>query len=159
MRAWVEFSASTYPEFLVLVRDAGSDVDGVHVVREEGIAAVLRNDAERDQDGEAPAIAAGADEVKVAGRMGQLLLDAHRLLDLAELELHGGVVTVAAAVVLGEDVQRLLVPVLHHQVPRRLRDPPDEHDLDYGRQDLQECDRPPRPVVRELRRAPADPGY
>lgn len=152
------FPRLTYRELLVLIGDAGPLVDGVDVVGEERVAAVLGDDAEGDEDGEAPAVAPGADEVEVAGGAGDVLLDIQRLLDLAVLELHEEVVAAAAGVVLGEDVEGLAVPVLGHEVPRALGDPVDEEDLHEGRQDLQQRDGPPGPVALHPRRAPAYPG-
>jgi hypothetical protein len=130
-------------ELGVLVGDAGALVDGVHVVGEQSVTRVLRDDTERDDDGQPPAVALGAEEVEVAGGLVGILLDADGLPDLAVLELDCGVVLVAATVPLGEHGQGLLVPVLVDQVTGGFGNPPDEGKLDDRGDDLDEGDGSP----------------
>lgn len=135
---------------LLLVLDAGASVDDVHVVGKDGVAAVLRNDTERHDDGQAPAVPAGAEEVDKLGSPVNLLLDADRLLDLAELELHRRVVDVAAGVPLGERAQGFFVAVLVDEEARRLGQKPDAAELDKGGDDLEEGDGPPRVITVDV---------
>ncbi len=121
----------------------GAGVDGVDVVGEEGVAGILRDDAERHQDGQAPAVAAGLEEVDVAGGVLDVLLGVDGLADLAELELDRGVVLVATGVVAGQGVERLVGAVLGHQPAGRLGDPVDEGQLYERGHDLDERDGPP----------------
>jgi len=146
-------------ELRVLVGDTGTDVDGVHVVGQNGVTGVLRDDTERDDDGEPPAVTLGAEEVGIAGGLVRVLLDADGLLDLLELELDGGVVGITASVPLGKHVEGLLMAVLVDQVTRGLGDEPDESDLDQRRDDLDEGDGPPRPVALDVGSAPSDAGH
>lgn len=81
------------------------------------------------------------------------------LLDLAVLELHGRVLQVTVGVVLAEDLQRLLVPVLCNQVTGRLGDEPDEGKLDDGREGLKKGGDSPGPVIEEIVRAEGEPGH
>jgi hypothetical protein len=115
--------AGAQAQLLVLAGDAGALVDGVHVVGEQRVTRVLRDDAQRDDDGQPPQVALGLEKVQVAALLAGLLLQADRLADLAVLELHRRVVDVAAAVVLGQNVQGLLVAFLGDQVTGGLGDP------------------------------------
>lgn len=145
-------------ELLVLLRNAGAFVDGVHVVGEECVTRVLRDDAERDDDGKTPAVTLGPEEVEVAGRLGGVLLHQDGLLDLAVLELDGGVVVVAAGVVLGQDGQCLFGPVLVDEESGGLGDEPDTDELNDRGDDLDEGDGAPAPVVVDVGSTPADTG-
>lgn len=124
----------------VLVLDTGTFVDDVDVVGQDGVARVLGDDTERDDDCQSPAVALGAEKVHVCGGLVGVLLGVDDISDLAVLELDGGVVGVAASVPLGEDVQGLFVTVLVDQVTGRLGDPPDAEKLDDRRRNLEEGD-------------------
>lgn len=139
--------------------DTGGFVKHAGVVGDDGIARPLREDAERDEDDEAVPVTLGLEEVEVAAGLGGLVLEADRLLDLAELELDGGVVHVAVGVVLGEDVQRLVVLILGHQVAGRLRHPEDEGELDDGGDRLEQGRNAPRPVAVQEVGAEGNPSH
>lgn len=85
----------------------------------------------------------------------QLHLDG--VANLSELVLDRRVVTVAIAVVLGEDVEGLVELVVGDEETRRLGHPPDEGDLDDGRAGLDEGRDSPRPVVVHVVGAKGDP--
>lgn len=143
-------------ELLVLASDSGSLVDGAHVLGEQSVTRVLGDNAERDDDGQPPAVALGAEEIEVGRGLVGVLLDLDGLLDLAELELDSSVVGVATGVPLGKNRKSLLLPILVDEVTGGLRDPPDEDELDDRGHDLDESDGPPRPVAVDGSSAPAD---
>jgi hypothetical protein len=149
--------ASAETELGSRVLDTGRLVQGARVVGNDGVTRPLREETERDKDGEAVAVALGAEEVHVAAAAGSLELEAKRLLDLAELELDSGVVDVAVGVVLGEGVESLVVLVLGHVETRRLRDPEDEGQLDERGNTLEQGRDTPRPVIVEVVGAEGNP--
>jgi hypothetical protein len=111
---------STYSELLVLVGDASSSVDEVHVVGNDGVAAVLGNETDRDNDCEPPAVSLGLHEVEIAGGVAGRPLKLEGLADLAILELDSGVLVVSIGVKLGQNREGFLVAVLGNQEPRGL---------------------------------------
>lgn len=143
----------------VLLGDTGAVVDHVHVVREEGVTGVLRDDTEGDDDGQSPAVALGAEEVEVGGLGAAVTVRLDGLGDLAVLELDSGVVGVAATVVLGEHGKGLLRPVLVDEVSGRLGNPPDTDELQHRGHGLDEGDGSPRPVAIDGGSAPANDGH
>jgi len=104
-------------ELLASASNASTGVDEVGVVREESIARVLRNNTKTDQNSQPPSVTACLEEVKVAGALLGLLLHTHGLTDLSVFVLHGGVVGVAGCMVVGEEVEGLLVAVLADEEP------------------------------------------
>jgi hypothetical protein len=142
----------------VLIGDTSALVDGVHVVGEKSVTRILRDDTERDDDSQPPAVALSAEEVQVARGSVGVLLDLDGLLDLAELELHSSVADVAAGVPLGENLQSLFVPVLVYEITRGLGNPPDKDELSDRGHNLNEGDGPPRPFAVDVGSAPADAG-
>lgn len=140
------------------VGDAGGLVQLGGVVGDNGVAGPLGEEAERQENGEAVTVAAGLEEVEVAAVLGRLHLEADGLLDLAELKLDGGVVGVAVGVVLGEDVEGLVVLVLGDQKTGRLGNPPDTEELDDGGESLEQGGNAPRPVVVDVVGAEGQPG-
>lgn len=151
--------ARGHGQLLVLARDPGAAVDGVHVVGEERVARVLRDDPQRDQDRQPPAVAPGAEEVQVRRGAVRVAVHLDRLLDLLVLELDDGVVDVAAGVVPGEHDEGLVVAVHVDEVARGLGQPVDEGQLDYRGDDLDEGYGAPGPVVVDVGCAPADRGH
>jgi len=137
--------------------DTGRVVELGRVVGDDGVARPLREDTERDEDGEAVTVALGLEEVEVAAVFRSLHLEADRLLDLAVLELNCGVVLVAVGVVLGQHGEGLVVPVLGDEEAGRLGHPPDEGDLDNRGERLEEGRNTPRPLVLEEVGAEAQP--
>jgi len=128
--------ARAHGQLLVLIINTRTLVDRVHVVAEQGIAAVLRDDAQTDDDGQPPPVALCPEEVEVArGAVGRLL-HADGLLDLVELELHGPVVHVAAGVPFSQRQEGVLVSLLVDEEAGRLGDEPDSGQLDEGGDDL-----------------------
>lgn len=105
------------------VADTGVLVQNRSVVGNDGIAGPLGEDTERDDDHETVAVTTGFEEVNVLGRGVGDLLELDGVADFAELELDGGVVGIAVGVVLGENVEGLVVAVLGDEETRRLGDP------------------------------------
>jgi hypothetical protein len=68
------------------------------------------------------------------------------------------VVDIAVGVVLGENLQGLVVLVLGHQETRRLRNKPDENDLDDRGESLNQSGDAPGPVVADVVGAKGEPG-
>lgn len=163
----------TYTQLLVLVGDTGAVVDQVHVVGDDGVTGVLGDETNGHDNGKSPPVALGLHEVEVAGVLTGLLLELEGLANLAVLELNGGIVGVAVGVVLGQDLEGLLVAVLGNEPSGRLRDDceggsgtpilffflffsileqltPDEAKLAHGGHNLDESDGAPRPVARDV---------
>lgn len=113
----------THTELRSRTADADTLVQQVGVVGDDGVAGPLREEAERDEDHEAVAVARGAEEVEVAAARLGFQLHLEGVADLAELELDGGVVAVAVAVVLGEGVEGLVESVVGDEEAGGLRDP------------------------------------
>jgi hypothetical protein len=125
-----------------LLLDTSTFVNDVHVVGENSVTRVLRDDTKGDNDSKTPHVTPGLEEVNVASRLGSAVgLDC--LLDLAVLELNCGVVLVTTGMVLGQDTESLLRSVLVDKETRRLRNPPDTAKLDDGRDGLDEGDGSP----------------
>jgi len=106
-------------EQAVVLADHGEEV--AEVVRDERVAGPLREEAEEAADEHAAAHAGRANQVHVRA-LRVLQLDLHRRLHLRELGLDELRLGVALAVVLGQDVERLLAAVLADQPARALRD-------------------------------------
>jgi hypothetical protein len=111
------------------IGDTNALVDVGGVVRCKTVAGPLREQTERREEHKPVPVALGLEEVEVGGSLLVLELQAERLLDLGVLELDSGVVDVAVGVVFGEHVESLLVPLLGDQPTWRLRNEPDEHQL------------------------------
>lgn len=159
---WTVFTGKgigkTYSKLLVLVLDTGTLVDDINVVGKQGVARVLRDDTQGDDDGESPAVATGSEKVHVRGGSLGRAVGLDGLLDLTVLELDSGVVNVAAGVVLGEDLEGLLRLVLMDEISRRLGNPPNTTELDDGGDGLDEGDRSPGPLAVDGCSTPADDG-
>ena len=160
----------TYTQLLVLVGDTGAVVDQVHVVGDDGVTGVLGDETNGHDNGKSPPVALGLHEVEVARVLTGLLLELEGLANLAVLELNSGIVGIAVGVVLGQDLEGLLVPVLGNEPSGRLRDDceggsgtrillffqflkqltPDEAKLAHGGHNLDESDGAPRPVARDV---------
>lgn len=143
-------------ELLVLLGDTGTLVDDVHVVGEESVTGVLRDDTERNDDGQTPEVTLGLDEIDVRGRAVVVAVGLDSLLDLAVLELNERVVLVTATVVLGENSKGLLRLVLVDKETWRLGDPPDTDKLHHGGNGLDEGNGPPGPVATDGSSSPAN---
>lgn len=140
------------------VVDTGGLVQLGGVVGDNGVAGPLGEEPERKQNGEAVTVATGLEEVEVAAVLGALHLETDGLLDLAELELDGGVVGVAVGVILGEDVEGLVVLILGDQETGRLGNPPDTDELDDGGEGLEQGGNTPRPVALDIVGSESQPG-
>ena len=95
-------------KLLVLVGDTSALVDGVHVVGKNGISRVLGDDSEGDDNGQAPAIALGSKEIRVARLVSNFFLEPHCFFDFAILELHSRVVAVASTVPFGKNIKAFI---------------------------------------------------
>lgn len=115
--------SSTQSKLLILVGDASALVDGVHVVGEQGIARVLRDYAQRDDDSQPPAVTLGTEKIHVAGGSGGLFLNADCLLNLLELVLNRSVLSITAGVQIGENLESFVGTVFVDQESRRLGNP------------------------------------
>jgi hypothetical protein len=118
--------------------DTGTTVDQISVVGEQSVAGVLRDDTERDENGQPPSVTLGLEEINVAGALVGFLLKTHGLLDFTVFELNGGVILVTSGVVVGEHVKSLIGTILVNQPSWRFWDPVDEDDLDDRWEDLEE---------------------
>ncbi len=150
--------ASRKTELLGRAGNTGAVVELAGIVGNDGVTGPLGEDTERNEDGEAVTVALGAEEVGVAAGALGLELETNGLLDLAELELDRGIVGVAIGMVLGESVERLLMPVLGNQVAGGLGNPEDEGQLDDRREGLEEGRDTPRPVGADVVGAEGNPG-
>lgn len=88
---------TTYTELLVLVLDSGALVDDVHVVGEQGIARVLRNDTQRDDNGQPPPVAPRLEEIQIARDILGIPIGLNGLLDLAILKLDRRIIHIASS--------------------------------------------------------------
>jgi hypothetical protein len=86
---------------LLLPSDTSVCIDQVRVVRDNGVAAVLGNDADGYNNGKPPAITLGPEEVHVVSGLVNLLLYPESFLDFAVLELDGQIILVAVGVPFG----------------------------------------------------------
>ncbi len=108
---------------LVLVRDAHGVVDQIHIVAEEGIAAVLGDYTEGDEEHEPVAVAFGLKEVEIAAGLFVFKLQAESLLDFTVFELDGWVHCIAVCVVLGEYPEGFIRPILGKEPTWRFWNP------------------------------------
>ena len=138
--------------------DTSCLVDFVGVVGEESVAGPLREETERDDEHESVPVALGLEEVEVGGTLLGIELEADGLLDLLVLELHQRVVDVAVGVVLSENLQGLLGPLLGEQPTRRLGDKPDGGQLNDGRCSLSKSGNAPAPVTVDALGTKSQPG-
>ena len=106
----------------MLPSDTSVCIDQVRVVRDNGVAAVLGNDADGYNNGKPPAITLCLEEVQVAGVSSNLLLYPESFSDFTVLELDGQVVLVAVGVPFGQGLEGLFVAVLRYKPSRRLGD-------------------------------------
>jgi len=116
-------SAETYWDFLVLVCNSHSVINKIHVVAEEGIARVLRDDTERNEYHKSATVALGADEICVTARLLVEELQTQGLLDLEKFKLDCCIVLITICVVLGKCRQCLLVTFFGHEPTWRLWNP------------------------------------
>ena len=94
-----------------MLLDTSTFVNDIHVVGEDSVTRVLRDDTKGDDDSKTPHVTPGLEEVNVTSGLGSVVgLDC--LLDLAVLELNCGVVLVTAGMVLGQNTEGLLGSVL-----------------------------------------------
>ena len=137
--------------------NAGGVVELGRVVGDNGVAGPLGEEAERNQNSEAVTVALGLEKVHVGAVLGRLVLQAEGLLDLLELELNGRVVGIAVGVVLGEDVEGLVVLVLGDQETGGLGNPPDTEELDDRGETLEQGGNTPGPVAVDVVGAKGQP--
>jgi hypothetical protein len=122
--------------------DTSTFVDDIHVVGENSVTGVLRNDTKGNDDGETPPVTSGLQKVDVASRLGRAI-GRDGLLDLTVLELNRGIVLITTSMMLSQNGESLLGSVLVDEKSRRLRNPPDTAKLDNGRDGLNESDGSP----------------
>jgi hypothetical protein len=164
-----------YPEFLALCGDTSGSIDQVHVVGDDGVAAVLGDDTDGYDNGKPPAITLGSEEVHVACAPGNFFFYPEGFPDFTVLELDGRVVLVAVGVPFGQGLEGLVVAVLGDEPSGRLgqnfgtgqlmnstkRNPrpgltPQEADLADGWGNLDDGEGSPRPVALHVCEAIAD---
>ena len=121
---------SVQRNLLVLVLDTHGLVDQVHVVGEESVTRVLRDDTERKEKHESVAITLGLEEINVASIGLDLELKAKSLLDFLVLKLDSCVVGISVGVEFSESSQCLVVALMGHVPSRRFWDPENECELD-----------------------------
>lgn len=91
--------AETYAELGIRVRDTGLVIQLTREVRNNRVTRPLREQPQRQEHSQSVPVSLSAEEVDVVAVGLALHLEPDRLLDLAELELHGRVVRVAIRVV------------------------------------------------------------
>lgn len=101
-----------YRDLLGLLSDTHAVVDQAGVVAEQSIAAVLRDDSQRNQESQTIAVTTGSHEVQVTAVLLVGHLQADGLLDFAVLELNSRVVLITVAVVVGQGVEGFIVSLL-----------------------------------------------
>lgn len=132
---------------LALVLNTSVIIDKIGIVTDQSITRVLGDDTKRDKEHETVTVAAGFEKIKIAAICLCLVLHCNSFLHLVVLELHSGIIAVAIGMILGENVEGLLWALLGYKPTRRLRDPPDENNLDEGRDALNDGDGSPGPVA------------
>lgn len=142
----------------VAVGDANALVDVGSVVGGKTVSGPLGEETEGRKEHEPVPVALGLEEVEVRRVLLVHELKADSLLDLGKLKLNCGVVDVTVGVVLAEDVESLVVPVLGDQPTWRLWDEPDEGQLDNGWKSLGEGWNTPAPVAVDALSTEGQPG-
>ena len=102
-------------------------------------------------------VASSLEEVEVGCRLLVEEFQAKSLLDLGVLELYCWVVDIAVGVVFGEHLESFLVPVLGDEPTGAFWHPPDEGNLDYGEDGLDQGRSTPAPLVVDLLGAEGEP--
>lgn len=102
----------TYRDLLALVRNTHTFIYLVHVVTDQSISTILRNDTERDKKHKSVSITLGLEEVGVVAGLGDFMFQADCFPDLLIFELDGGIVGVAISVVLGKSCKCLLRAII-----------------------------------------------
>ena len=118
--------------------DASSLINNVDVVGENSVTRILGDDTKGNDDKQSVSVSLGLEEVEIAGC--GLLASLDSLLDLAVLELNGDIVRISTSMMLCEDLQSFVTPVLAHEPTGRFREPPDAANLDDGWHGLDEGD-------------------
>jgi hypothetical protein len=136
-------------ELSVTVGDTNGLVDVSCVVGDETVAGPLREETEGCEEHKPVTVAAG---------LLVLELKAKSLLNLGVLELDGRVVDVAVGVVLAENCESFLVPLLRDQPSWALWNEPDESELDDGGESLGKGGNAPAPVAVDALGAESQPG-
>jgi hypothetical protein len=114
---------SSYTELVSRSGDTSGIVEDTLVVGDNGVTGPLREDTQRDEDGQSEAVTLGAEEISIAAVLLVLHLHLDGISDLTELELNGKVLSVTIGVVLGKNLESLLMAVLGNEESRRFGDP------------------------------------
>ena len=122
----------TYSKLVSVVGNANSVIDLLGEVRNQTVTAPLREETERDDDNESVTVALGAEEVEVTATFLVLELNAEGLLDLTVFKLYGCIILIAVGVVVGEDIEGLLVTVPGNEPTGGFRAPEDQSKLNNG---------------------------
>lgn len=118
---------------------------GGKTYRDETVTRPLREEGNGDDNAHAAEVTGSGEEL-LPRRVGSgLLLKTDHLLDLVDLKLDEGVVVVATAVVLGNDVLGLLELALGDEPTGRLRNEEDEGELENRGKTLEDGGDAPRP--------------
>ncbi len=112
-----------YWDFLVLNGDACAVVNLVHIVGEESIAAILRDDTKRDEESQAISVAFGLKKVCIAATLLELELETKSFSDLFVLKANSWISFIAISMVVGEDCFCFFVSLLGHKPTRALWNP------------------------------------
>jgi hypothetical protein len=126
----------TYWDLLVLLFNTHAVINEVHVIAEESVSRVLRNDTEGDEERQSVSVALRSQEVHVAACLLVFEFKSQGLLDFAEFESNSCILLVTIGVVVGKDSFGLLITLLGDEPTGRFWNPVDEGDLDHGWDDL-----------------------
>jgi CO dehydrogenase nickel-insertion accessory protein CooC1 len=114
---------NAYGNLLVLGSYAHAVVNLIHIVGEESISTVLRNDTEGDEKSKTIPVALCAEEIHVGAGLLEFKFKTEGLSDLAILEAHSRVVLIAIGMVVGENCFCFFVALLRDQPTWGFRDP------------------------------------
>lgn len=130
-------------DFLVLVFDTHRPVDYAHVVGNESVTRVLRDDTERDEEHKTVSVATGAEEIGVGTGLLSQEFETESLLDFLVLKLDSGVLNISVGMVLSESGKCFLGTVVGDVPSWRFWDPVNKSELDGSWKDLEESDGSP----------------
>ena len=118
--------STTHSKLLVLLLNASTDIEHIHVGGEQCITRVLRNYAQP------PSVALGSEEFGIASRFAYTAVSLNCRPDFPIPKLDSGVVLIASCVVLRRNPKSLVRLVLVDKKPGRVRNVSDPNELNEG---------------------------
>jgi len=113
----------TYRDFLVRTGDGCAVINLVHIVGEESIAAILRDDAKRDEESQAISVASSPEKICIAAGLLKLELEKKSFPNLLILKANSWIIFVSISMVVGEDCFGIFISFLGHKPTRALWNP------------------------------------